>query len=48
MLNVSSLVVLFAFGLVITGCVYLGVVQARFDAKGRQLNHEAVYPDKKK
>lgn len=36
MLTISSLLVLFAFGLVITGVVYLGITQAREEARARR------------
>ena len=40
MFDLSSLLVLFAFGLVLTGVVYLGIVQAREEATQRRLAAE--------
>jgi hypothetical protein len=34
-INISAILVIFAFGLVITGVVYLGLVQAREQAEAR-------------
>ena len=35
MFSITSLLVLFAFGLVLTGVVFLGIIQAQEDAKSR-------------
>jgi hypothetical protein len=35
MFSIASLFVLFAFGLVLTGVVFLGIIQAQEDAKSR-------------
>ena len=35
MFDLSEILIIFVFGLVVTGVVYLGVLQAREDAKKR-------------